>query len=119
MANGLTLEMLFDFVAIQINGEKAADKNIVINISLRDSKENATLILKNGALSNRIGYLHKHPDLKLTLTRAQLNELLLDPDSAQQLILKKQIEAEGDPLVLVDLFSTYEDSDPLFNIIEP
>lgn len=119
MANGLTLEMLFDFVAIQINGEKAADKNIVINISLTDSKENATLILKNGALSNRIGYLHKHPDLKLTLTRAQLNELLLDPDSAQQLILKKQIEAEGDPLVLVDLFSTYEDSDPLFNIIEP
>ena len=49
MSQNLSPEMLFDLLAIQINGEKAADKDLITNIILTDTNEQATLILKNGA----------------------------------------------------------------------
>ena len=38
MSQNLSPEMLFDLLAIQINGEKAADKDLITNIILTDKR---------------------------------------------------------------------------------
>lgn len=119
LISNLTPEMIFDMLAIQVNGEKAADKDLVLNIKLTDTKECATLILKNGALSNRIGKLHAHPTATISGSKQTIGNSLTQP----QLIPKNRengtLLIEGEANALLTLVSVLEPSDPDFNIIEP
>lgn len=119
MSQNLSLEMLFDMLAIQINGEKAADKDIIINVSLTDTKEQATLILKNGALSNRIGILHAAPTVSLKGDKQTIYTSFTQPESIMANMQAKKLSVEGRLESLKDLFATFEAPDSYFNIIEP
>lgn len=119
MSQNLSLEMLFDMLAIQINGEKAADKDIIINVSLTDTKEQATLILKNGALSNRIGVLHAAPTVSLKGDKQTIYTSFTQPESIMANMQAKKLSVVGRLESLKDLFATFEAPDSYFNIIEP
>lgn len=119
MSQNLSLEMLFDMLAIQINGEKAADKDIIINVSLTDTKEQATLILKNGALSNRIGILHAAPTVSLKGDKQTIYTSFTQPESIMANLQAKKLSVVGRLESLKDLFATFEAPDSYFNIIEP
>ncbi|MCD7850629.1 MAG: MBL fold metallo-hydrolase [Parabacteroides sp.] len=119
MSQNLSLEMLFDMLAIQINGEKAADKDIIINVSLTDAKEQATLILKNGALSNRIGILHAAPTVSLKGDKQTIYTSFTQPESIMANMQAKKLSVTGRLESLKDLFATFEAPDSYFNIIEP
>lgn len=119
MSQNLSLEMLFDMLAIQINGEKAADKDIIINVSLTDTKEQATLILKNGALSNRIGILHAAPTVSLKGDKQTIYTSFTQPESIMANMQAKKLSVVGRLESLKDLFATFEAPDSYFNIIEP
>ena len=119
MSQNLSLEMLFDMLAIQINGEKAADKDIIINVSLTDTKEQATLILKNGALSNRIGILHAAPTVSLKGDKQTIYTSFTQPESIMANMQAKKLSVTGRLESLKDLFATFEAPDSYFNIIEP
>ena len=119
MSQNLSLEMLFDMLAIQINGEKAADKDIIINVSLTDTKEQATLILKNGALSNRIGVLHAAPTVSLKGDKQKIYTSFTQPESIMANMQAKKLSVVGRLESLKDLFATFEAPDSYFNIIEP
>ena len=119
MSQNLSLEMLFDMLAIQINGEKAADKDIIINVSLTDTKEQATLILKNGALSNRIGILHAAPTVSLKGDKQTIYTSFTQPESIMANMQAKKLSVTGRLESLKDLFAIFEAPDSYFNIIEP
>lgn len=119
MSQNLSLEMLFDMLAIQINGEKAADKDIIINVSLTDTKKQATLILKNGALSNRIGVLHAAPTVSLKGDKQTIYTSFTQPESIMANMQAKKLSVVGRLESLKDLFATFEAPDSYFNIIEP
>ncbi len=48
------MDMLLDYCAIQIDGEKAAGKDAVINIRFTDTGDKVSLILANGVLNHRM-----------------------------------------------------------------
>ena len=119
MSQNLSPEMLFDLLAIQINGEKAADKDLIINIILTDTNEQATLILKNGALSNRIGRLHPAPTVTLEGDKQVIYASLMQPESIVANLQNHKLSVTGKLESLKELFSTFEAPDAYFNIIEP
>ncbi|MEG2820672.1 MAG: alkyl sulfatase C-terminal domain-containing protein, partial [Muribaculaceae bacterium] len=105
--------MLFDFMAIQINGEKAVGEELIINITLTDIGEKATLILKNGALTNRLGVLDSNPTSTIAISKIDLTKALINPSIIDQLSIT------GDRTGLIKLLSMMDKSNPKFNIIEP
>ncbi len=119
MSQNLSPEMLFDLLAIQINGEKAADKDLIINIILTDTNEQATLILKNGALSNRIGRLHPAPTVTLEGDKQVIYASLMQPENIAANLQAHKLSVTGKLESLKELLSTFEAPDAYFNIIEP
>lgn len=119
MSQNLSLEMLFDLLAIQINGEKAADKDLVINVILTDTDEQATVILKNGALSNRIGRLHPVPAVTLKGDKQTIYASFMQPNTLAANVQAQKLSVTGNIERLKELFSTFEAPDHYFNIIEP
>lgn len=109
----LSPDMLFDFMAIQVNGEKAAGENLVININLIDLDQKATLILRNGALTSRLGILDSNPTSTISLLKTGLTKALINPSTIDQLPIK------GDKAELIKLLRVMDKSNPRFNIIEP
>lgn len=109
----LSPDMLFDFMAIQVNGEKAAGENLVININLIDLDQKATLILRNGALTSRLGILDSNPTSTISLSKTDLTKALINPSTIDQFPIK------GDKAGLIKLLRVMDKSNPRFNIIEP
>lgn len=106
-------DMLFDFMAIQINGEKAAGEELILNIDFTDIAQKATLILKNGALTHRLGVLASNPTSVISISKTDLIKALINPSTIEQLSIK------GDKSGLIKLLSVMDKSNFKFNIIEP
>ncbi len=113
MAAALSIEQLFDSVAIRIDGLRAASERIVIHWDFTDSGTLVRTTLSNGVLvQTESPRSSVDPDLTLTLTKMQLLGILggggLDG-----------VEHTGDPAVLWRLVSYIDDPDPAFPIVTP
>jgi alkyl sulfatase BDS1-like metallo-beta-lactamase superfamily hydrolase len=111
MASALTIEQLFDSLAIRVNGPQAWDKNVTIDWTFTDQDKQIRLTLSNGVL------IQSKPDsapaqLHLTLTKPQLPGLL----ATQRL---DDIQADGDQQALVTLLGVLDTPDPRFAIVTP
>ena len=111
--------MLLDFCAIQVDGMKAGDKHICINVIFKDSEEEAMLLLNNGALSHRVGYTNPDALLNLQVTKNDFARLVLKEIRPEELVSAGKMEVRGDLDELNMLLSLLDDVDPMFNIIEP
>ena len=70
--NALTIEQLFDSVAIRINGPKAWNEQVVIDWNFTDLGRSHRTKLSNGVLIQGVVTEHESADLTLTLTKRQL-----------------------------------------------
>jgi len=109
----LTPEQLFDAVAIRVDGPKAWDLSLAIDVTLSDLGRSFHLTLGNGVLV----YVERAPDdstpLCLTLTKPRLI-LLAGGDTASE-----GIEVRGDLTVLTQLLGVLDQGDPDFDIVTP
>ena len=113
MAGALTVEQLFDTLAIRIDGPKAAEHSIVIDWHFTDGNGHVRLSLSNGALIQTPEPRSKvEADLTLTLTKMQLLGLM----GGQGL---GDIEQSGDTGVLQTLLGLLDTPDPVFAIVTP
>ena len=112
-------EMFFDIVATRINGLKAGDLDISVNISIKDRKEDIALTLKNGVLSNRPGKRHKSATVSVSGDLLQVYTLFAEPKTLAEAVDSKKVTISGDKEALQKIFDVYENPDPAFNIIEP
>ena len=113
MASALTVEQLFDTLAIRVDGPRAAAEKLVIEFRFTDANSVLRLALSNGALiQTENPRTAATADLTLTMTKAQLLGLLggrgLDG-----------IEHTGDPAVLGKLLGLLDTPDPAFPIVTP
>ena len=79
----LPLDMYFDFMAVRLNGDKAAGKTIVLNWRFTDTKQDYVLNLENSALTCVPDMQADNADATLTLTRATLDEISLQKTTFQ------------------------------------
>ncbi|MEV6278868.1 alkyl sulfatase dimerization domain-containing protein [Nocardia sp. NPDC051832] len=113
MAAALSIEQLFDTLAIRINGPRAAAETFVIDWQFTDLDTTMRLTLSNGALIRTLDPRRKtEVDLTLTLTKTKLLALL----AGQGL---DEIDHTGDLGALQRLLGLLDDPDPNFAIVTP
>ncbi|GAA3947371.1 alkyl/aryl-sulfatase [Gordonia caeni] len=114
----LTPTMLFDAIAVQINGPAAWDEDLSIDVVLTDLDERYRLYLKHGVLTYSSAAQRGSADLVLTTTKAALPALAGGLSDAGQLAAAG-IDAEGDTGVLARLAAVLDPGDSDFAIVTP
>ncbi|WP_228181079.1 alkyl/aryl-sulfatase [Streptomyces anulatus] len=114
----LSPRLLFDALAVQINGPEAWDLKITIDIVLTDTAETYRLGLTNGVLTHTAAQQQDSADLTLTTTARRLPALALG-DLTPDALADAGIRADGDTTVLDRLAAVLDPGDPDFPIVTP
>ena len=119
MVRGMTLEMIFDFIAVRLNHQKVDGLNLGVQVNFTDSKDSYALELSNSVLNNTKGRTLKSPQATLSLTRPAFFKMLLAGVPLPKLIEAGEAKMEGDPKALGAIFANLDTFNPLFNIVTP
>ncbi|WP_436771875.1 alkyl/aryl-sulfatase [Yinghuangia sp. YIM S09857] len=114
----LSPTMLFDAIAVQIDGPKAWNESLSIDVVLSDTGDRYRLRLSNGALTYSAAPQKGEADVRLTATVKSLPALALGkltPDG----LAGVGIQVEGDASVLEVLGSVLDPGDQDFAIVTP
>jgi alkyl sulfatase BDS1-like metallo-beta-lactamase superfamily hydrolase len=116
----MTIPLLFDYWGVLVNADKASGKRIVINWTFTDDPHrDYSLNLSNCALTHRAGRHAPAADAGFTLSRETLNAILLGQASIQAQVQAGKIQVTGDPRVLGELMSTFDEFDMMWPIVTP
>ena len=115
----LPLDMYFDFMAVRLNGDKAAGKTMVLNWRFTDSNQNYVLNLENSALTFVEDMQADDADATLTLTRATLDEISLRKTTFASALQSGQIAIAGKKEKLAELLAMLDDFPIRFAVVEP
>lgn len=115
----MDMDMLLDYCAIQIDGEKAAGKDAVINIRFTDTGDKVSLILANGVLNHRMDRHEKDADLTLEVGKMDFVKLFFGQTDSEALRESGKLRMSGDSVALDELCGCFEPSDPNFRIVLP
>ncbi|MCZ2261168.1 alkyl/aryl-sulfatase [Isoptericola nanjingensis] len=112
----LSPEMLFDAVAIQVNGPAAWDVKVTIDVVVTDTDRRYRVWLKNGVLSYSAAPQQGDADATITSTRAALPALAAgNPDA----LAAAGIQVTGDASALGRLTAVLDPGDKNFSIVTP
>jgi alkyl sulfatase BDS1-like metallo-beta-lactamase superfamily hydrolase len=115
----LTLEMVFNYLGMRLNGPDAGAREITLNLIFPDTNQNAWLKLSNGALSHSVERSVPSPDATVTLDRSTLNSIVTGKLELEQAISSGEVRAEPDPAPLIELIGLLDEFDLWFPVIEP
>lgn len=117
--NTITPSLFFDVLATHIDGFKNDSLNLNININFTDTGDKASLIFKNGALSNRVGALLDNPDVTIKADKQTIYRLFSKAEPLESLISSGKLVVTGDNSLLASFVSKIEIPTLDFNIVEP
>lgn len=110
-------EMLFDYLAVRLNGPKAFGKKLALNISFTDLGKEYGLTVENAVLNH--GKAVAQPDVKLTLSKASLDAIQLKEITLEQAVAKGEVKFEGRREAFGELMGMLDSFPFWFNIITP
>lgn len=119
LVKALTPDMIFDYLAVRLNGPKAAGKTIVLKINFTDTKKTYVLTLENSVLHHYAGERPEKPDTVISLSRAALGGILSGQFTLADQAASGQIKIEGDGKKMGELFSLMDNFPFWFNIVTP
>jgi alkyl sulfatase BDS1-like metallo-beta-lactamase superfamily hydrolase len=111
--------MIFDLLAVQLNGPKADGRHMTINWTFADTREVYRLTLENAALTYTQGRLADGADASVTLVRDALDAVVLGRITISEAVRSAQIKVGGESDKVVELFSLLDSFSPNFEIVEP
>ncbi|NUP36529.1 MAG: MBL fold metallo-hydrolase [Streptomyces sp.] len=116
----LTLDQLFDALAIRVDGPRAWDADIAVRWHVT-GRDPVCLHLRNGVLTRTPGTGPAAPDphVEVTLGEPDLRALLLGALSPADLAARDGVTVTGDPARLTELLGHLTDPDPDFAIVTP
>jgi alkyl sulfatase BDS1-like metallo-beta-lactamase superfamily hydrolase len=118
----MPVEVLFDFVAVHLNGPRAAEADVRIDFVFTDAPAEQDkwwrMWVRRGVLNARRG---TDPEAQLTVTGAKpaLIATLLQPDEAEKLAATGQIVLAGDETALTVYGGLLDQFDPQFDVVTP
>jgi alkyl sulfatase BDS1-like metallo-beta-lactamase superfamily hydrolase len=118
MVAQLSPDMLFDAMAVQVDGPAAWEEELSIDVVLTDVGQRYRLRLANGVLTYSAAEQSGDADATLTTTRRSLPALALGTPSPERLA-DAGIEVSGDASVLARLTAVLDPGDPDFAIVTP
>lgn len=112
----LSPSMLFDALAVRIDGPRAWNEHLTIDIHLTDTGNTYRLELRNGVLTHTSAPQPSTSDATLTTTQAALPAIALAPMTATSLA-SAGIKIGGNPAALERLAAVLDAPDPGFAIV--
>jgi alkyl sulfatase BDS1-like metallo-beta-lactamase superfamily hydrolase len=113
------LDLFFDYLAMRLNGPRAAGRTITLNFQFPDTGEKYCLEMANGVLNHTEGMQKEDADATISLSREKLNAIILKETTLPQAITDGQVKIEGDSTRLEELMSLLDQFDFWFNIVTP
>ncbi|OKI60934.1 alkyl/aryl-sulfatase [Streptomyces sp. MJM1172] len=119
MLAALTLDQLFDSLAIRVDGPRSWDADITVRWRFPGGREPSTLRLRNGVLTHvrGLGPAVGEPDVEITLDEPSLRGILLGQTVLPDLVAAGRAQVSGDPARLAELIGHLTDPDPDFAIV--
>ena len=111
-------EMLFDYLSVRLNVEKAEGKDFKINVNLTDVKEKYTLSVKNSVL-NHTRMQAKKADVTISLTMDTLHDIQLKKTTFDKAIADGSVKLKGKKAILTDFMGMLDNYNFWFNIVTP
>jgi alkyl sulfatase BDS1-like metallo-beta-lactamase superfamily hydrolase len=112
-------EMLFDYLAVRLNGPKAAGRKLVLNLDFQDPKTAYVLTIENGVLNYARGRRDPKADATITLSKAALNAVQLRESTLDQKLASGDIRIAGRREALGEFMGLLDDFPFWFNIVTP
>jgi alkyl sulfatase BDS1-like metallo-beta-lactamase superfamily hydrolase len=115
----MSLDLLFDFLGVRLDGPKAFGKEITINLKFTDLNEEYVVFLENAALNHSPNRQDPNADATITVTREMLNKVLIGETTIEAEVASGQILVNGSQTALPDLLGLLVDFKFWFNIVTP
>ncbi|MFP3521157.1 alkyl sulfatase dimerization domain-containing protein [Pantoea sp. SIMBA_072] len=115
----MTPEMFFDYLALHINGEKAANAKAVLNVDFGEDGGKYKLELENGVLNHTANSEAQNADATLTLSRETLNKVILKEETLKQAQDKGEVKITGNADKVSELLGYMDKFDFWFNMVTP
>jgi alkyl sulfatase BDS1-like metallo-beta-lactamase superfamily hydrolase len=119
MLSRLTVSQVLDTVAVRIDGPRAWDVHLGVNLVLGGAGARHFLRVHRGVLTHVAGRHDADADATVTLPEGQLLPLLVGLTTLPDLVAAGDAEVEGDVAVFDTLRSLLDRVDPAFPIVEP
>ncbi|MEN3222685.1 alkyl sulfatase dimerization domain-containing protein [Mycolicibacterium porcinum] len=111
-------DMLFDYLAVRLNGQKATGKNLTMNVNFKDINKEYGLTVENAVLNYAAAPV-PNADATVTLDKATLDDIQLGNIKLEDAITQNKVTIDGNRgsfdefLGLLDTFPFW------FNIVTP
>ena len=112
-------EMFFDYLAVHINGEKAANAKAVFNVDLGSEGGKYKLELENGVLNYSAKVQASNPDATIAFNRETLNKIILKQESLQQAEAQGDVRVTGNHAKLDEMLGYMDKFEFWFNMVTP
>jgi alkyl sulfatase BDS1-like metallo-beta-lactamase superfamily hydrolase len=121
IVESMSMDMVFDFMGISLDSDKAQGKSATIQWNFTDTDQHYTVFLENSVLNYWPDSTLPDPDTTVTLTRGALNKLFAKQTSFEELAKTGEITVKGDPQKLSELLGLQTDFNKTFwfNIVTP
>ncbi|MEO3992092.1 alkyl/aryl-sulfatase [Pseudocitrobacter cyperus] len=114
---GMSVEMLFDYLAVRLDSEKSAGKNISLNFNL-DNNDNLNLSLNNSVLNYRKA-LQPKVDASFYISRSDLHDVLVGQVKMADLVKAKKVKVIGNANKLDEIISCMDNFELWTNVVTP
>lgn len=115
----MTVDMIFDSMAVRLDGPRAADHDLLVNFDFPDTGEQYAVRIANGVLNYSRGALSPDASATLRVKRTALDDLILGRRPLDELMGAGDLVVDGDGDALLGLFGMLAQADSAFAIVTP
>lgn len=115
----MTDAMFLDYLAISLNGDRAAGKTVAINWVQPDTGKRYALTVENGVFRYKADARHASPQATLSMPRAVLTGVLSGQTTLQAETQAGRASVDGDPQALSAWVALMDKFEPNFGIVTP
>jgi alkyl sulfatase BDS1-like metallo-beta-lactamase superfamily hydrolase len=118
-AKAMSVEMFLQYLAVRLNGPKAADRAYVFDLRFTDLGERYLLEVENGVLNVTKDAVAEAPTATITMTRAAMDAIVLRQATFADLSAEGTIAIDGDAAAVSDFLGLLDTFEFWFNIATP
>ncbi|QEY62921.1 MBL fold metallo-hydrolase [Metapseudomonas lalkuanensis] len=114
----MTPEMLFDYLAVRLNGERAAGKKLVLNFNFTDLGQSYAVTVENAVLTYEPKASDK-ADVGLTMSKGTLEDIQLGRATLEQKVTSGELKFDGRQQAFGEFMGLMDKFDFWFDIVTP
>jgi len=119
MVKALTLDMIFDFMAVRLNGPKAAGRKLTLNFQFTDTGQEYVLMLDRSVLNHTADRQAEDADATIIMTRETLNDVGAKKTTVLEATLRGDIKMTGRLTAFIEFYALLDNFDFWFPIVTP